>query len=246
MMTSATVHRDWVTELDQSRERVLAAADTGRLGARELRQLADHEAALALDLEPMPADPAANLEAAHAWTRPYLERLTAHDPSTEVFIEDLDGEEGRSYTPRKPLRRVLDHALDHLNQIDQWLAWQVGGAVPSPTDGWVGSFVTLPEDHAPLSAAELEAWLWRIDLVIGMTAGRAGRAVLFSLPRRAFAGRPPPRYVEASRRLRGRLHAALVIPTAGTMINVGPEGGILTPAQIAETALSEEQMLLRE
>ena len=29
-----------------------------------------------------------------------------------------------TYTPRKTLRRVLDHALDHLNQIDQWLAWQ--------------------------------------------------------------------------------------------------------------------------
>jgi len=30
---------------------------------------------------------------------------------------------------------VLDHALDHLNQIGQWLAWQRHGIAPTPTDG---------------------------------------------------------------------------------------------------------------
>ena len=35
-----------------------------------------------------------------------------------------------TYTPRKVLRRVLDHALDHLNRIDQWLEWRRDGVVP--------------------------------------------------------------------------------------------------------------------
>ena len=47
-----------------------------------------------------------------------------------------------TYTPRKVLRRVLDHSLDHLNQIEQWLRWRRDGLVPTPTDGWVPSTVT--------------------------------------------------------------------------------------------------------
>src|SRR5437899_3437706 len=65
--------------------------------------------------------------------------------------------------PRKALRRVLDHVLDHLNQIDQWQAWRRDGVAPTPTDGWAPSQVTLPEDRLPLAANDLDAWLWRID-----------------------------------------------------------------------------------
>jgi hypothetical protein len=78
-----------------------------------------------------------------------------------------------TYTPRKVLRRVLDHALDHLNQIDQWRAWLHHGVTPTPTDGWASSTVTLPEDRLPLADAELEAWLWRIDQAIRLLAGHA-------------------------------------------------------------------------
>ncbi len=78
-----------------------------------------------------------------------------------------------TYTPRKVLRRVLDHALDHLNQIDQWRAWQRHGVIPTPTDGWASSTVTLPEDRLPLADPELEAWLWRIDQAIRLLGGRA-------------------------------------------------------------------------
>jgi hypothetical protein len=79
-----------------------------------------------------------------------------------------------TYTPRKTLRRVLDHALDHLNQIDQWLAWQHHGVVPTPTDGWVPSTVTLPDDRLPLAPADLAAWLWRIDQAARLLVQRAG------------------------------------------------------------------------
>jgi hypothetical protein len=77
------------------------------------------------------------------------------------------------YTPRKVLRRVLDHALDHLNQLGQWLIWQHQGIVPRPNDGWASSATTLEEDHLPLSAADLASWLWRIDLTVELVAQRA-------------------------------------------------------------------------
>src|SRR2546427_9599735 len=72
---------------------------------------------------------------------------------------------------RRPPRSTLfpyttlfrSHALDHLNQIDQWQQWRRDGVVPTPTDGWVPSTVTVPEDRLPLTAADLDAWLWRID-----------------------------------------------------------------------------------
>jgi alpha-glucosidase len=70
-------------------------------------------------------------------------------------------------------RRGLDHALDHLNQIDQWLAWQRDGVVPTPTDGWVGSSVTLPGDLLPLSSSDLDAWLWRVDQAARLVRQRA-------------------------------------------------------------------------
>ena len=90
-------------------------------------------------LVPAPRDPVVHLETAHARARQHLVRLTAHDPGREVtsamtnelFDRLTDARPapltapagaGRyTYTPRKVLRRVLDHALDHLNQIDQWL-----------------------------------------------------------------------------------------------------------------------------
>ncbi|HEX5165995.1 MAG TPA: DinB family protein, partial [Thermomicrobiales bacterium] len=38
---------------------------------------------------------------------------------------------------------------------------------------WASSLVTFAEDRVPLDRAELDAWLWRIDLVVGMVAERA-------------------------------------------------------------------------
>lgn len=271
-MASALTERDWLAELDMSRERLIEASRAGVVPPAVLRKLADHEAAYALDLHPLPRDPAAHLAATHVWTRPYLERLPTHDPSTEVFIVDHDGDEGRSYTPRKPLRRVLDHALDHLNQIDQWLAWQDDGIEPAPTDGWAGSFVTLAEDHAPLSKSELDAWLWRIDLTVQMTVGRAARLspaqldwsppdggwplrrTLYHLGRaerlysvwldEALPEGVPDRYAEGSRRLRERLTAALAVPLPNDMVYVDDSGLSLTPTQIADEVLSAERALL--
>ncbi len=71
-------------------------------------------------------------------------------------------------TPRKILRRVLDHTLDHHNQLQQWLDWQDRGVAPTPTDGWAPSGVTFSEDHVSVGEDELSAWLWRIDRAVGL------------------------------------------------------------------------------
>src|SRR5262245_27775283 len=141
-------------------------------------------------LTPAPRDPVLHLEAAHTRARQHLARLDTHDPSrpvrsfmTEAMFSRLTDARpaplvacevlSYTYTPRKALRRVLDHALDHLNQIDQWLAWQRHGTVPTPTDGWASSVVTLPADTLPLAPADLDAWLWRIDQAARLVQTRA-------------------------------------------------------------------------
>src|SRR6266542_514055 len=160
--------------LEASRRRVLAAvgeAETILTQATGARMVA------AWTLAPALRDPVRHLEAAHARARAHLGRLTTHDPTREipsVMTNELysrltdsrpapltpsAGVHRYTYTPRKALRRVLDHTLDHLNQIDQWLAWRNDGVVPTPTDGWVPSTVTLPDDRLPLSHASRSAWL---------------------------------------------------------------------------------------
>jgi hypothetical protein len=142
-------------------------------------------------LEPAPRDPVRHVAAAHVRARAHLARLTMHDPAREVqsvmtkelFVRLTDAQPASltkpagvgfyTYTPRKVLRRVLDHALDHLNQIDQWLLWRSKGIVPTPTDGWVSSTVTLPDDRLPLTQRDLDAWLWRIDQGARLLAQRA-------------------------------------------------------------------------
>jgi len=176
--------------LARSRDRMLktfAEDDTVLTQATAARMAVAHA------LVPAPADPVRHLETAHARSRVHLAALGVHDPAREVVAfmtselytrftdprpAPLSGRthvERYTYTPRKVLRRVLDHALDHLNQIDQWLAWQHDGIVPTPTDGWVPSGVTLPDDRLPLTPADLDAWLWRIDQAARLVQQRVGQ-----------------------------------------------------------------------
>jgi hypothetical protein len=258
-----------LTQLAQSRARVLALAREGKIDATKLRQVAEDEASLTTRLKPLPDDPREQVLAAYAYVRPYLERLTRHDPARLVVAR----ENTHSYTPRKILRRVLDHALDHLNQIEQWLAWQQHGTMPTPTDGWASSADTFPEDLQPLSAEELQAWLWRIDLTIGLLARRAGQLSAVQLDwmppdggwtlRKALRhvsqtsiyysiwldeplpDEPVARYSEASRRLEQQLRRVFALP-ANERAGFFTGDGMLTAEQIAQKALEEEQTLLTD
>jgi hypothetical protein len=178
-----------------------------------------------------------------------------------------------TYTPRKALRRVLDHSLDHLNQIDQWLAWRHDGTVPTPTDGWVPSTVTLPGDRSPLSQPDLEAWLWRIDqsarLLVQRAAGLTEAELDWQPPdegwplRRVFhhvarsellyaasldealpEGDPRSRYEEACRRLDEAVNAAAARGEDPSIVYAGLYGIIREAEEVVGDALTMERELL--
>lgn len=85
---------------------------------------------------------------------------------SEVSVE---GEEvPRVYTPHKAVRRVADHLLDHLAELEA----RVGGR-PTEPDAWHGSLVTTPADLVPFTMNDLDearsrlrrlAQIWEVRL----------------------------------------------------------------------------------
>jgi hypothetical protein len=74
----------------------------------------------------------------------------------------------RVYTPHKAIRRVADHMIDHLAQLEA----HVAGAEALP-DRWHGSYITTASDLASFGPEDLDearsrlerlAQLWRIRL----------------------------------------------------------------------------------
>jgi len=59
--------------------------------------------------------------------------------------------EGRVYTPHKAVRRLADHLLDHLAELEARLA----GQSPLP-DHWHASAITTPADLAPFTREDLD------------------------------------------------------------------------------------------
>jgi hypothetical protein len=84
----------------------------------------------------------------------------------EVSVEEE--EDPRVYTPHKAVRRVADHLLDHLAELEA----RVGGQ-PTEPDAWHGSLVTTPADLAPFTVHDLDearsrlrrlAQIWEVRL----------------------------------------------------------------------------------
>jgi DinB family protein len=276
-----------VDTLMTSRQQILktiAGGDTVLAHATATRMVGAHT------LTPAPRDPVRHLEDAYARARRHLARLTVHDPSRDVpafMTEELfsrltdahpapltapAGVGRYTYTPRKTLRRVLDHALDHLNQIDQWLAWQHRGAVPTPTDGWVPSTVTLPDDRLPLTPPDLDAWLWRVDQAARLVQQRAAarseaeldwrppdggwplRRVLHHVARwqwlyagsldDALEGDAPSRYEQACRRFDEAMKASERRGADPAIVYAGLYGVLHHPKEVVELVLTFEGELL--
>jgi len=57
----------------------------------------------------------------------------------------------RVYTPHKALRRLADHLLDHLAELEARLAGQ-----PPLPDHWHASAITTPADLAPFTPEDLD------------------------------------------------------------------------------------------
>jgi hypothetical protein len=74
----------------------------------------------------------------------------------------------RVYTPHKAIRRVADHLLDHLAEVEARVAGR-----PTEPDGWHASSSTTPADLAPFTSEDLDearsrlrrlALLWDVRL----------------------------------------------------------------------------------
>jgi hypothetical protein len=283
----------WTWSLAASRDRLLAAARGGGHGVAVLAHASAGRVVAAWTLDPAPVDPATHLDQTHTSCRSHLGRLLDQPANAEVrspmtnqlfdrLTQPTDPSKRKkidytavtsyTYTPRKPLRRVLDHTLDHLNQIDQWQRWRRDGVVPVPTDGWVPSTVTLPEDRLPLTAADLAAWLWRIDQAMRLLTQRAAglsddhldweppdggwplRRVLHHVARsevlyaasfdEALPDDPVARYTEADARFSKRLVAALAVKDDPSIVFPDPYGTFFTPAGVVQEVLALESELL--
>lgn len=98
------------------------------------------------------------LELAETWPRWDLQPV-------EVQV---DAEPPRVYTPHKAVRRVADHLLDHLAEIEARLVGR-----PTEPDRWHGSMVTTASDLAPFTPDDLDeaksrlrrlALIWEVRL----------------------------------------------------------------------------------
>ena len=67
------------------------------------------------------------------------------------FETVVEGEPSRTYTPHKALRRVADHLVDHLAELEARLAGH-----PTEPDVWHGSVVTTAGDLTTFTVEDLD------------------------------------------------------------------------------------------
>jgi hypothetical protein len=91
-------------------------------------------------------NPGAAVEAAVEHTLALAQTWLAWDGRPRIS-EDND----RIYTPHKAIRRVGDHIVDHLAEVEALLA-----GVPTEPDRWHASLVTFESDWARFTEADLD------------------------------------------------------------------------------------------
>jgi hypothetical protein len=77
--------------------------------------------------------------------------------------------DGNVWTPHKALRRVADHLIDHLGEIECRLA-----GVPTLEDHWHGRTLTLDSDWARFTEADLDEATSRLGRLAAYYANRVG------------------------------------------------------------------------
>jgi hypothetical protein len=117
-------------------------------------------------------------------------------PRVSEPTEDLPG--GTVFTPHKAIRRIADHLVDHLAQIEALLA----GAETIP-DTWHGRTVTLAADWAPFTEVDLDEAsnrLRRLGQVYALRLRGVGAEAL-DAPPRPRVDDPPDRRARRRRHL---------------------------------------------
>ncbi len=104
------------------------------------------------------------LDPAETWPRWDLQPI-------EVPVE---GEPPRVYTPHKAVRRVADHLLDHLAEIEARLAGR-----PTEPDRWHGSSVTTASDLAQFTHDDLDEAKSRLRRLALIRKGLGGLGLLY-------------------------------------------------------------------
>ncbi|MFE4514119.1 hypothetical protein ACFRMQ_07965 [Kitasatospora sp. NPDC056783] len=75
--------------------------------------------------------------------------------------------DGRTYAPHKVVRRIADHLLDHLAEVEARLAGE-----PTEPDHWHASATTTPADLAPFTTADLDEARSRLTRLAGIWSRR--------------------------------------------------------------------------
>jgi DNA-binding transcriptional MerR regulator len=77
----------------------------------------------------------------------------------------------RIYTPHKAIRRIADHLIDHLAEVEALLA-----GVPTMPDEWHASLVTVEADWARFTEPDLDEARQRLRRLARVFALRLGAA----------------------------------------------------------------------